>query len=176
MTFYSKIAILESRIRFLTFCRIKKTRLMVAELKHEGMGKVLLFDLAEELGEPQNSGRAARVLNSVLYAVTNMLEFNASIAFLREVPLYAKGVHQWGWQVGRNQAEHAQTVADLRQELININHAYAHRDFPTEESTAVALKAVFRALRKHVKDERWPYLKAQLPEDLASFLEQRAIS
>lgn len=149
---------------------------MAQELRYEGMGKVLLVDIAEELEDPHNLGRAARILNSVLYAVTNMLEFNTSVAFLREIPLYAKGINQWGWQVGRNQAEHARTLADLQQELTQINRAYAHVDFPTTDSTATAIRAVFRALSKHIREDRWRQVIAQLPDDLASFIERGAVS
>lgn len=146
------------------------------DIEYQGRGKVLLCEIAEELNDPQNLAMAARVLNSVLYGVTNMLAFEDGIIFLRAIPLYAKGIHQWGWQVGHNNAEQAQNLDDLKRELRNINQARAAEDFPTAESTGKAVHAVFRILSRHIPNNRLAEAKAKLPDDLASLMESSTVN
>ncbi len=149
---------------------------MADDIEYEGKGKVLLCELAEELNDPHNLAMAARVLNSVLYGVTNMLALEDGIIFLRAIPLYAKGIHQWGWQVGHNNAEQALNLDDLKRELRNINQARATEDFPTTESIDKAVHAVFRILSKHIPNDRLAEAKAKLPHDLASLMDSSAIN
>ena len=149
---------------------------MADDIQYKGKGKILLCELAEALDDPQNLKRAARVLNSVLYGVTNMLSFEDGIVFLRAIPLYAKGIHQWGWQVGPNNAEQAESMADLEKELININQAYAKHDFPEENSTHQAIKAVFQVLIHHIPDDRLTEAKAKLPPEVASYITPSTVS
>lgn len=143
---------------------------MADDIQYEGKGKLLLVELAEALGEPGNLRKAARILNSVLYGVTNMLDFQASIAFLRAIPLYAKGIHQWGWQVGPNQAEKAQSIAELKRELPKINQDQAEKDFPTDESTDHAVQAVFMVLNQHMNPQRLEEARKHLPYELSEIL------
>ncbi len=143
--------------------------------KYEAMGKILLKDLAEELNDPDNIQRSARTMKSVLYAITNMLSFDQSIEFLKNVPLYAKGIEQNGWTIGNNNVENVETVDDLSNELRNIDHQFAYIDFPSEKEAQWAIKSVFRVLCWHTDQEKMLTMTHLLPKSLRDFLQDSAV-
>jgi len=114
-------------------------------------------------------------MKSVLYAITNMLSFDQSIAFLKHVPLYAKGIEQKGWTIGSNQVENARTVTELTRELQKINHEFAEVDFPNEKETQWAIQSVFRVLCWHTDQEKMLSMAALLSPNLKEFLEDAAV-
>lgn len=105
-------------------------------------------EIAEELGNPENTDHAYRVMRSVLHTVREVLTPEESLHLTAQLPLIIKGIYVDGWHThpkGRIRSI-PEFLATLRQQ----NEPSAARDFGNDETAKHHAKCVLNVVKRHV--------------------------
>lgn len=128
-------------------------------------GNEFLKDLAKELGYPEDTNKASRVLKSILYALRNQLTVEESVQLMAQFPLFLKAVYVENWSL-RKQDNKPRNMTEFIHEIKKINKQTAQHDFKTDDDVDNAIAVVFMSLRKYVSLGELEDIKAVLPKDL----------
>jgi uncharacterized protein (DUF2267 family) len=133
--------------------------------KFANEGTQFVKELAKELGYPEDTARAGRVLRSILHALRNQLTTEESVQLLAQFPMFLKAVYVQNWKLHRTDKK-AKRLEQFFQEIRALDKQAAQYDFKTDEDIDKALAVVFMALRKHISLGELEDMKAVLPKDL----------
>ncbi len=128
-------------------------------------GNRFLKELARELGYPEDTAKAGRVLRSTLHALRRVLTLEESIQLLAQLPMFLKAVYVESW-TSKKKPKKIKHLADFYNEIRKIDKQTAQYDFHKEEDMDKALKVVFMALHKYVSRGELEDIRAVLPKDL----------
>lgn len=128
-------------------------------------GNEFLKDLAKELGYPEDTNKAGRVLKSILHALRNQLTVEESVQLMAQFPLFLKAVYVENWSL-RKQDNKPRNMTEFIHEIKKINKQTAQHDFKTDDDVDNAIAVVFMSLRKYVSLGELEDIKAVLPKDL----------
>ncbi|MBI2279468.1 MAG: DUF2267 domain-containing protein [Bacteroidetes bacterium] len=128
-------------------------------------GNEFLKDLAKELGYPEDTNKAGRVLKAILHALRNQLTVEESVQLMAQFPLFLKAVYVENWSL-RKQDNKPRNMTEFIHEIKKINKQTAQHDFKTDDDVDHAIAVVFMSLRKYVSLGELEDIKAVLPKDL----------
>ncbi len=128
-------------------------------------GNEFLKDLAKDLGYPEDTNKAGRVLKSVLHALRNQLTVEESVQLMAQFPLFLKAVYVENWSLHK-QDNKPRNMTEFIHEIKKINKQTTQHDFKTDDDVDNAIAVVFMSLRKYVSLGELEDIKAVLPKDL----------
>ena len=132
-------------------------------------GTEFMKDLSKELGYPEDTKRAGRVLKSILHALRNQLTVEESVQLLSQLPLFLKGVYVESWTLHKT-AKKPKNFDEFYHEIRKIDKQANLYDFKTDDDIDNAISVVFMSLRRYVSLGELEDIKAILPKELKLML------
>lgn len=123
-----------------------------------------LKEVAEELGNPQDTDHAYRVMKSVFHAVRDILSPQESLHFVAQLPLAIKGVYVDSWKI--NDAKRIRSMPEFLESLRSKNAPAAARDFGSDETAIQHTRCVFNVIKRHVATGEVQHMMDQFPTEL----------
>lgn len=127
---------------------------------------------AEELGYPENTDQAGRIVRAVLHALRNRLSLQESFQLMAQLPMALKSVYVDGWGPDQSR-ERINHLQDFLEEMRNEDERAGTYDFADLNDIESSAKAVFRTLSRYVSEGELKDVTAQLPEELKTLIERR---
>lgn len=137
---------------------------------HSQKAHEFVKEVATELGNPEDTGHAGRVIRAVFHTIRDMVTPEESMHLIAQLPMYIKAVYIDNWRMSAGQATlrtQEEMLADLRK---NAGRT-AERDFGNDEMAVQKVEAIFNVLKRYVSAGEINDIKAQLPEPLAELWE-----
>ncbi len=127
---------------------------------------------AEELGYPDNTDKAGRVVRAVLHALRNRLVLDESFQLMAQLPMALKAVYVDGWDPKR-EPQRINQMQDFLEEIQNEDKRAGAYDFTDLNEVESSAKAIFRTLAHYVSEGELRDIAAQLPQDVKSLIDRR---
>lgn len=123
-----------------------------------------LKEIASEIGDPENTEQADRIMTSVLHTLRDLLTPEESLHLIAQLPMLLKGIYVNGWHLGtRNRIK---SMDDFIEALMLKNPRAAAQDFGADEKAIERTKAVFKVLRNRIAVGEVKDIVSQLPPEL----------
>src|SRR5688500_14056118 len=123
--------------------------------------------LAFELGAPENTRHAARVIESFFHTLRERITPEESMHFVSQLPMYLKAVYINDWKIGSALKKYKTREEFLDSLRIHTNRTAAV-DFPTDEEADKKLVAVISVLKRYITEGEMNHIMAQLPFDIVT--------
>lgn len=130
-------------------------------------GNEFIKEVAQELGTPQDTNHAGRVLTAVLHGIRDTITPEESLHLISQLPMWIKAVYVDGWKLSKSPTR-IRHMEDFVQTVRDNSGRTAGRDFGNDEETKANIEAVFRVLKTHVSEGEIDDIKSQLPEEMVS--------
>ncbi len=127
---------------------------------------------AAELGDPDNTDKAGRIVRAVLHALRNRLSLQESFQLMAQLPMALQSVYVEGWDPDQ-QGERINHLQDFLEEIRNEDDRAGACDFTDLNDVESSAKAVFRTLSRYVSEGELQDVAAQLPKELKELIERR---
>jgi uncharacterized protein (DUF2267 family) len=137
--------------------------------KHTQRASAFLDEIARELGTPDDTAHAGRVLTSVLHCLRDMITPQESLDLISQFPLYIKSIYVEGWKIPEK-PHRLKKLEDFLTSVKSYARQTQERDFGDIENTQKEVEAVFRVIKKHISSGELKDIEAQLPGEIATLL------
>lgn len=121
-------------------------------------------EVAQELGNPDDTDHAYRVMKSVFHTVRTVLTPEESLHFISQLPLTIKGVYVDGWHIPAK--DRIRSMPEFLQCLRKQNPTSAGRDFGNDETAKQHAKCVLNVIKRHVTTGEVQHMIDQFPMEL----------
>lgn len=139
--------------------------------QHALKGKQFLTELASELGNKKDLGRAGHILRAVFHTLRNHLTLQENFQLLAQLPVALKGVYVEAWQPGKNTSKNRRKYGFV-QEVMQAGGKPAEKYFTGPDNALEAVKAVFTVVAKHISRGEYEDLESVLPKGLKKLMEE----
>ena len=124
-----------------------------------------LKQVAIELGTPEDTDHAYRVMTSVFHTIRETLSTEESLHLISQLPMILKAVYVNGWHLKpKNKIRSLPAFFDC---LRKVNPRTAAEDFGGDMKTKLKTQAVLRVVKNHVAPGEIQDIIDQLPFELA---------
>ncbi len=137
--------------------------------KYIQKANVFINEVAIELGYPEDKDGAIRVLRAVLHALRNKIPPQESLQLIAELPMLIKAVYVDGWTM-REEPRKIRHLADFLESVRKEDGAAGQYDFGGDYTTEIAIKAVFRVLKRHVSAGEITDISKTLPAEIRALM------
>lgn len=137
---------------------------------HSQKANEFVKEVAAELGNPEDTGHAGRVIRSVFHSVRETITPEESMHLIAQLPMYIKAVYVDNWKISGKQGK-VRSPEEFLSELRQKAGRTAERDFGNDEMAMQKVEALFNVLKRHVSAGEIEDIKAQLPQSLAELWE-----
>ena len=125
--------------------------------------ELFIKEVAEELGNIQDTKAALRVTRSVFHTLRDMLTPEESLHLVAQLPMILKAIYVDGWKSG--------TVNRIRsmQEFLNCLKSNSDRpevDFGNNDEAVNAVQRVLDVVQRHVTIGEIAHIVDQFPQEL----------
>lgn len=125
--------------------------------------ELFIKEVAEELGNIQDTKAALRVTRSVFHTLRDMLTPEESLHLVAQLPMILKAIYVDGWKPG--------TVNRIRsmQEFLNCLKSNSDRpevDFGNNDEAVNAVQCVLDVVQRHVTIGEIAHIVDQFPQEL----------
>jgi uncharacterized protein (DUF2267 family) len=134
-------------------------------------GNEFINKVAAELGNPEDKDHAARVIQSVLHSMRNIITPEESMHLISQLPMYLKAVYVDGWKLSESTSR-IRSLDDFLERVRQNSQRTAGRDFGDNETAQKNIQAVFRVIKQQVNKGEIEDVKVQLPAPLAELWEK----
>ncbi len=138
--------------------------------KYVQTGEVFLKKLAAQLGDPEDTARAGRVLRSVLHVFRDQSTPQESIQLISQLPMFIKAIYVDGWRIGQKQIR-IRHLDDFLNEVQETDKSIGSFDFPNKNATQHAVKAVFHVIKEYASEGEIEDVISTLPKELRPLME-----
>jgi uncharacterized protein (DUF2267 family) len=139
--------------------------------KYAQEGNEFVNILANELGHPQEKGRAGIILRAVLHTLRDRLTISESMDLLAQLPMFLKTVYVENWKYMEKPTRIA-TLDEFTNEVKKHQDQYGEYEFNWDEHTDKIVATVFKQLSEYISDGEALHIIAQLPKELEQFFAQ----
>jgi uncharacterized protein (DUF2267 family) len=128
-------------------------------------GNEFLKEVARELGVPDDTDQAYRIMTSVLHTVRETISPEESLHLISQLPMMIKGVYVNGWHLKpKNRLRSSREFFEcLRQQ----NPRTATEDFGDDTQAKLKTQSVLKVVKNHVATGEIQDILDQLPMELA---------
>jgi uncharacterized protein (DUF2267 family) len=123
-----------------------------------------LREIAQELGNAQDTDQAYRVMRSVLHTLRDILSPEESLHLISQLPLGIKGIYVDGWHLGGK--DRVRSMEEFLVCLRSKSDRSAGRDFGDDDTARHHTKAVLNVLKHHVTTGEIQHVIDQFPLEL----------
>jgi uncharacterized protein (DUF2267 family) len=125
---------------------------------------LLLKEVADELGNPQDTDHAYRVMKSVFHTMRDILSPQESLHLLSQLPMAIKGVYVDSWKI--NESKRIRSMPEFLEALRAKNAPSAARDFGSDETAIQHTRCVLNVIKRHVATGEVQHMIDQFPTEL----------
>ena len=125
--------------------------------------------LALQLGTPNDTDHALRILQSVFKELRRRIIPDESLHIISQLPLMLKGMYVDGWNINEPLSE-AKTFHEFLNEIRDNTGKSDDPDFANEELARKKIMIVFKELKKYIPDNELDQLRDELPTDVAKMV------
>ena len=130
-------------------------------------GNAFLKRVADELGAPDDTEHAFRVLQAVFRTIRDRITPQESLHLISELPMVIKAIYVHDWKI-HDRPKKYETKAEFLNEVYNaINTSEVDFGSRVEEE----VQRVFRALKSFVSEGELQHVKGQLTPEIAEMLD-----
>jgi len=143
-------------------------RFKIFEMKFDQFvekGNEFLKEVAMELGMPDDTDQAYRVMSSVFHTVRETISAEESLHLISQLPMFIKAVYVNSWHL--NPKNKIRSRAEFFDCLRKQNPRTATQDFGNDEIARAKTQAVFKVIKNHVATGEIQDILDQLPMELA---------
>jgi uncharacterized protein (DUF2267 family) len=128
-------------------------------------GNEFLKEIASELGMPEDTDQAYRVMSAVFHAVRETITAEESLHLISQLPMFIKAVYVNSWHLKPNNKIRSKT--EFFECLRKQNPRTALEDFGNDEVARSKTQAVLKVIKNHVTTGEVQDILDQLPMELA---------
>jgi uncharacterized protein (DUF2267 family) len=121
-------------------------------------------EIAAELGEPDNTDQAERVLTAVLHTIREVLSPEESLHLIAQLPMMIKALYVNGWRLNRK--NRIRSMDDFIECLLLQHPKTAPRDFGNDDKAKEKTRAVLAVIRQRVAVGEIKDIVDQFPSEL----------
>jgi uncharacterized protein (DUF2267 family) len=148
---------------------IKPQVMLNAFDKHCQEANRFIKNIAIQLGTPDDTGHAVRVLKCIFKALRRKLIPDESLHIVSQLPLLLKGMYVDGWDINEPISE-AQTFEEFLNDIRNNTEGEEGEDFDDDEQARKKITAVFNVLKEFISDGELDYIHDELPKEVAEMV------
>ncbi|TMI87359.1 MAG: DUF2267 domain-containing protein [Bacteroidetes bacterium] len=137
--------------------------------KHCQEANRFIKNLAMQLGTPDDTDHAVRVLRCVFIALRRTLIPDESLHIISQLPLVLKGIYVDGWDINEPLCE-AQTFDEFLFDIRNNTETSAGSDFANDELARKKITVIFNALKEFVSEGELDHVRDDLPKEIAELV------
>jgi len=126
-------------------------------------------DLALQLGTPDDTDHAIRILRCVFKALRRRIIPDESLHIISQLPLILKGLYVDGWDINEPLSE-AKTFDEFLFDIRNNTEASSGVDFANDELARKKITTVFSALKEFVSEGELDHIRDELPKEIAEIV------
>ena len=139
--------------------------------KYTQTGEAFLKQVAIQLGDPEDTARAGRMLRAVLHVFRNQSTPMESMQLIAQLPMFIKAIYVDGWRINHKQ-DRIRHLDDFLFEVRKADEPNAMFDFGDDEEVTKAVKAVFHVIKEYVSEGEIDDVINTLPEELRPLVEE----
>ena len=139
--------------------------------KYAQKGEAFVKKLAIQLGDPEDTARAGRILRAVLHAFRNQSTPDESMQMIAQLPMFIKAIYVDGWRMHQKQTK-VRHLKDFLSEVKAADEPNATFDFQDDEAVIKSAKAVFNVIKEYVSEGEIDDIVNTLPKELRPLLEE----
>jgi uncharacterized protein (DUF2267 family) len=124
-----------------------------------------LKQVAIELGTPDDTDHAYRVMTSVFHTVRETLSTEESLHLISQLPMILKAIYVNGWHI--KPKKKIRSLSEFFENLRNEIPRNAAEDFGDDSSAKIKTQAVLHVVKCHVAPGEIQDIIDQLPFELA---------
>jgi uncharacterized protein (DUF2267 family) len=127
--------------------------------------QIIIKEVAEELGFPDDHQRAERMLRAVLHTLRSRLTIQESFQMMAQLPMLLKALYVDGWKY-QQKPSRIKRIGDFIREVVHEDFPSGHHDITTSKDGENAIRAVLKVIRRHVSEGEVQDILAIMPDDL----------
>lgn len=124
-----------------------------------------LKEVAHELGTPEDTDHAYRIMSSVFHTIREVVSPEESLHLISQLPMFLKAVYVNGWHM--KPKNRIRTLKEFMDCLKTHNIRSAVQDFPDDAVAKHKTQVVLHVLKNHVDTGEIQDIIDQLPMELA---------
>jgi uncharacterized protein (DUF2267 family) len=128
-------------------------------------GNEFLKEVAIELGAPDDTEQAYRVMTAVFHTVRETITPEESLHLISQLPMFIKAVYVNSWHL--NPKNKIRSTAEFFDCLRKQAPRTAGEDFGDDVNARIKTQAVFKVIKNHVATGEIQDILDQLPMELA---------
>lgn len=128
-------------------------------------GNEFLKEVAMEMGAPEDTDQAYRVMSSVFHTVRETISAEESLHLISQLPMIIKAVYVNGWHL--KPKNKIRSTTEFFECLRKQNPRTAAQDFGNDETARSKTQAVLKVIKDHVAIGEIQDILDQLPMELA---------
>ena len=129
--------------------------------------EIIVKEVAEELGFPEDRKLATRILRAVLHALRERLTMQESFQLMAQLPMLLKAFYVEGWKYSEK-PHRIKSVGEFVKLVVHEDYPMGHHDIKTAKDGENAVMAVLKVIRNHVSEGEVRDIMAIMPVDLRS--------
>lgn len=127
-------------------------------------GRKFVKEISQEIGNPDDTDRAERVMTAVFHTLRDLLSPEESLHLISQLPMLIKAVYVNGWHL--NTKNRIRSMDEFIECLMLQSPRTAAMDFGNDERAKEQTKAVLRVLKRHVSVGEIQHMIDQFPLEL----------
>ena len=127
--------------------------------------QVMIKEVAEELGFPEDKELAERLLRAVLHALRTRLTIQESLQMIAQLPMLLKAMYVDGWKY-QEKPDRKKHIGDFVRDVIHEDFPLGHYDIRTSKDGENAIRAVLKVIGNHISEGEMHDMMAVLPKEL----------
>ena len=126
-------------------------------------------NIAVQLGTPDDTEHAVRVLKCIFRALRRKLIPDESLHIVSQLPLLLKGMYVDGWDIYEPISE-AKTFDEFLNDIRDNTEGREGEDFDDDEQARKKIAAVFNVLKEFISDSELDYIHDELPKEVVEMV------
>lgn len=131
---------------------------------HAQEGNRFLKEVAVELGTPEDTDHAYRVMKSVFQTLRDILSPEESLHLVSQLPMPIKAVYVDSWKI--KPPQRIRSMKEFLESLRSKSDRAAGRDFGNDEMAKHQTKCVLNVVKRHVATGEVQHMIDQFPMEL----------
>jgi uncharacterized protein (DUF2267 family) len=130
---------------------------------------LFIKNIAVQLGTPDDTDHAVRVLTCIFRALRRKLIPDESLHIVSQLPLLLKGMYVDGWDIYEPISE-AKTFEEFLHDIRSNTEGEEGADFDDDELARKKITAVFNILKEFISDGELDYIHEELPKEVVEMV------
>ncbi len=124
--------------------------------------------LAEELGHPEEKGRAMIIWKAVMHTIRDRIQISESLDLISPLPMILKGMYTIGWKYHESPPYDFDTMEQMKTQVKARQNQYGESDFDWGKGTEEIISITLDSLKRYFSEGQMEHIRNQLPKEVQS--------